>query len=538
MGWARVATALGGLVAVIAACTGSDPALATGPEADGGGPSSPDGSSGSEPDGGGGDTGVDADLPPKAEGKFRWASAYSTANNTAAVAAAGEEVVFATAFSGTTSFDGTTLDANAGGTLPFDFIVAKVDGATGKASRMPPRWLRHFSGGGFDGPVSVVVDDAGDVIVAGQSSSDDLSIDDALPFLARPSGTAAFAFVVKLSGATGDQLWARTFSSTGDTGCEAAVAGSNVALACSYFGQSLSYVSTTNASASIDGLSADRNAVFLLLDLADGKAKWANAIGNANGNAASGVAVTAAGDVFAAGGFTGAPLEDSTGSSSKPAAKGSYYSAFVTRLAAADGKMTWVSIYGDVADGTGYVQINDLAFREGHGLVLGGIYTEAVTFGGATPPAVAETDAEGGNGFVLAVDPANGATRWQKAFGGPVQEEVRGVAVDRWGFVAATATYRSANVALDGVTFPDPAGKGNAVVLKWSPDGAQLLWNRVLAPTGSAAGGNPFVNIRGIVPHPSGDLTLCGGFEGTLDLGGGNAFTTARLNTFATRVGP
>src|SRR5688572_22017325 len=94
-GFSCAATALGlAVVVVIGACTGTDPEIDSSREPDGGA-TTPDGSSSGGEDTGAADTGVDADLPPKAEGKFQWASAYSTASLIASVAAAGDAVILA-----------------------------------------------------------------------------------------------------------------------------------------------------------------------------------------------------------------------------------------------------------------------------------------------------------------------------------------------------------------------------------------------------------------------------------------------------------
>lgn len=529
-----------GLVVVVVACTGSDPVLDSAVGEDGG-TSSPDASSSGGEETGTSDAGVDADLPPKAEGKFRWASAYSTASLVGYAAAAGDAVVLTTTFSATTSFDGVDVTANAGGTTPYDFVVAKLNGTTGKTSKTAPQWLRHFSGADLDAAGPIIADDGGDVYVAGQSSSDSLALDGTV-ILTRPSGSGAWAFVLKLSGATGDKLWARTFSSSGDTGCRIAINGAHVAVGCTVAGPTLSYVSTTNAAATIDGMSTTRSAVYLLLDAADGTARWANAIGNADGNGASAIAVTAGGDVLATGGFLGSALEDRANSSPKPAPKGTYFNAFVTRLAAADGKMTWVSTYGDVANGDAYVQVNGAAYRDGRDLVIGGLYAGAAGFGASTAPPVAEPESEGGNAFLLAIDPTNGATRWQKAFGGATQEEIRAVDMDRWGYIAAAATYRTSGLTVDGAMLPAPAAAGfvNAAIFKWVPDGSQLAWHRTLVPTGTPSAGvtTPYANVQTLATHADGDVTIGGGFDGALDLGGGTVVTTTRRNAFVVHVGP
>jgi len=97
-----------------------------------------------------------------------------------------------------------------------DVFVAKFTVATGAYI-----WAKHVTGSGFESATGVAIDRAGDIAVTG-------NFDQTIDFGggARTSMGSGDIFVAKLSGASGAQLWSRSYGSTGnDTGNAVAVDG-------------------------------------------------------------------------------------------------------------------------------------------------------------------------------------------------------------------------------------------------------------------------------------------------------------------------
>ncbi len=520
------------IVAALGACVGDDPGVSTDNNPDGGAPDGSSTTDSSSTDGDpANDASPDADLPPKAEGKFRWASAYGTGGQTDSVAFASADAVYmVTPVQNTVSFDGKNVTPNAGGPVPLDAELAKLDNL-GKAS-----WVAHLTGDNLDTAISVTADAQGNAYVVGRSYSSSIAI--GTTTVTRTTGTQ-FGFAFKLDGATGTPLWGRRFQSSTTAGCNSAsVSGDHLAIACGFDGASMSFSKVGGTTDTVANPGTTGNAGFVaLLQASGGEVVWANALGTAatNDTRTTSVAVTSTGDVFASGFFTGASLVDTKGSAKLPLARaGTGFNGLVVRFSAGDGSVAWVKGFGDVANGAATVQAASLSYDATGGLAVVGQYTGTPNLGMPAPPPAAVGDDDG---FVVSLDPNDGKTKWQKAFGGTLQERVMGVAVDRWGSVIVGGFYASAAVTIDGKLLPAPMGNtnNNAFLVKWANDGSQQ-WLKLFVPTTSAS--NSAARVSAVSTHASGEIVFGGGFLGEMDLGGGTATTAALASSFAVRVGP
>jgi len=111
-----------------------------------------------------------------------------------------------------------------------DVFVAKYAVADGAYI-----WAKHVTGPGWENATGVAVDSAGDIAVAGNFS---ISIDfGGGAVTGRTSTGAENAFVAKLSGASGAQVWARGFTATGnDSGTAVAIDGNRNVVTAGWFG--------------------------------------------------------------------------------------------------------------------------------------------------------------------------------------------------------------------------------------------------------------------------------------------------------------
>ncbi len=122
-------------------------------------------------------------------------------------------------------------------------------------------------------------------------------------------------------------------------------------------------------------------------------------------------------------------------------------------------------------------------------------------------------DMWGGDGYVVKVN-NNGSMGFATAYGGstPGPEALFGPVVDRNGNVYVTGRFRSPDCPLTPDAFqPEFAGKQDAVLVVFSPDGTQLLY-------GSYFGGSGTDHGRHIEIHPDGSAVYIIGETGSTDI--------------------
>jgi hypothetical protein len=162
---------------------------------------------------------------------------------------------------------GQTKNASTG----FDFTVVKLGGAAGAE-----RWryvLLNGTADDFDAALAVVVDGAGDVVVAGYTTN---------------AGTGTDFLVVKLHGGTGAERWRYLLNGTAN-GDDAAAA-----VTVDSAGNTVVAGHTTNTGTGPD-------CTVVKLDGASGAESWRYVLSGAFSDAAVAVTVDGAGDVVAAG---------------------------------------------------------------------------------------------------------------------------------------------------------------------------------------------------------------------------------------------
>jgi hypothetical protein len=161
-------------------------------------------------------------------------------------------------------------------------------------------WARQFRGSGDDVANALAVDAAGDLLLAGKFQSS-VSFGGA----ALSSAGGDDAFLVKLSGATGNQAWARSFGSTSqDIATGVAVDGSGNVVVSGYYAGAVDFGGGALTSVAID--------VFVAKYDSAGSHLWSRRFGGTDIQMSDAVAAAPSGDVTVAG-FFNAGIDFGTG---------------------------------------------------------------------------------------------------------------------------------------------------------------------------------------------------------------------------------
>lgn len=276
--------------------------------------------------------GVDAILMKlDPNGNVVWVKSFgSTSLQTIASVAVdgGGNVFIAGSMAGTANFGGGVLTA---GGLSYDAFVAKLNTNGGHV------WSRNAGDSGDQYALGAAATPGGDVILVG-------SFHNHLNFgTDMDAGSDADAFVIRLQGANGNEVWAKQFGDNSDQGTYAvAVDTQNNAVVTGRFDGSINFGGGNVAS----GPGQD---IFVAkLSVASGGHLWSKGFGGADDQNAYGVAVDGLGNVVVTGSFE-SDINFGGGTLINPSA--STEDVYVAKLAGADGAHIWSKSYGDVSNG-------------------------------------------------------------------------------------------------------------------------------------------------------------------------------------------
>jgi hypothetical protein len=311
--------------------------------------------------------------------------------------------------------------------------------------------------------------------------------------------TAFWGWYAQLDSA-GKPKWARRLLAyLGIMSVRVAYGGGKLAVGGTYSDPHLTYATSSGEVSDPTEFAIGPAAYVLSCTPGDGYVQWLALYGT---GAVYGrdIAVDATGGVVLWGEFDDAAhLQDKTGND-VVARVGSGNNAFAVALTAA-GASRWARSFGAV-DGK-LVTSGALATSASGAIVASGQFTSAVDFGKGTRTAAGASDP-----FIVSLDPATGATVWDKELSTTADEGAPDIAADGTGDVFANVSLPTAPVpaTIDGVALPTTTG---SFLAKLSPAGT-LLWVRPSAGMGAAA----------VAVGTSGHLALVGMFQGTLDVGG------------------
>jgi hypothetical protein len=371
------------------------------------------------------------------------------------------------------------------------------------------------------------------------------------------------AFVASYDGATGAHRWSKQLGGgAADEGMAVAVDSASNVYVSGYFNGTANFGGGTVSSSGQDAFVASYVG-------ATGAHRWSRGLGGGGTDAAAGVAVDAAGDVYLTGWFAstvnfgGGALTSDGGSD-----------IFVASYTGASGAHRWSKAFGDF-DGDGGTSI--AADGQGH-VVATGYYFGTTSFGG-TPL----TSNGGADVFLASFDTALGAHVWSKHFGGTTNDRGQAVAADAAGnaYVAGlfqnTADFGAGPIgsggSYDGFWASYDVGgayrwshttgavdtdearaidvdNGNVYVAGYfgqtvdvgtgplsSSGGSDIFLASYVASTGAArwshrVGGGASDGSNGIAADGAGAICLTGSFESSVSFGGGELASSGAQDAY------
>jgi hypothetical protein len=425
-----------------------------------------------------------------ASGAPEWALSYADTagyNSINGVAADSTSHVIAGGyFVESITIDGKKLTAAVPGDT--DGIVLKLTGAGS------PVWIRQLGGLGVQSAIDVAVDSADEVLVAG-SYVRSLLVDD-LVFSTDANDESAF--VVKLDGATGERIWAK---SAGDTTslqqatAVASAAGDHIVVT-GWAGGAIAFGAPQDIVHYPSGTQA-----FVVRWDPNGQHKW-SAVGKQAPPTASygyGIAVDKNDNTIVAG-ATYEGIDFGCPQAASCPVSPCRLQAFVAKFDAT-GACAWVKAYGDTNDEVA----NHVAVDAQGNIVVVGFYRYWTKLGSEVL-----TAGTGEAAFVLKLDPA-GTVLWARGHSStPAGVAAIGAAVDPQGNVLTTGRQ---SYAVDYGGGPKQAGGGTDLFLwKLSPAGDHV-WSQVLGGAGVDIG-------YAVATDKSGAVLLGGWCEPPANFGG------------------
>ncbi len=418
--------------------------------------------------GGVGEAGVDA-APDGGGGSASWTVQIGSSAEDGALAVAVDasgNVVLA----GRTA--GVMKGAHQGG---YDVFVVKL------ASDGKELWRYQKGTATDDEATGVAIDASGDVVIVGTTQGD----------LFTTTNGGEDAFVAKLNGTTGAEMWGVHVGTTGGDEGEAVAldASGNVYIAGITDG---GFQGFTNAG-NVDAFAAK-------LAGSNGDVAWVYQIGSGSADRAFGIAIASTGHVVLGGLAAGAlPAQ------SKPFGSGTH--AFVVRLTAA-GQHDWTRQFGSDSTAPPYdVSARRVAVGPG----------DDVWVVGETRTKIGNDDhAGGGDVFVARLAAATGATTWLRQVGTPEVDRPRGLALG--------ADGTSWVVGLTQGDFHVPVrGAEDAFLVAFDPSGVTLRRDQI--------GSDESDQANAVALGSGGVVVLAGETDGTLgaqSFGDSDAFVTRR----------
>ncbi|WP_437927709.1 hypothetical protein WMF37_00320 [Sorangium sp. So ce291] len=331
--------------------------------------------------------------------------------------------------------------------------------------------------------LGVAFDGEGNILVAG-------SFTGALGSTTSQGSSDCFITKLKPSGDTYEN-WPRAFGGPGTDRCSVVArdADNNVIMA-----------GTFDGDANIGGTSfhsLGNTDVFVAKLDPQGNVLWVASISGVNAELVYGLAVDSENNIVVAGELgTTATLRDSMGRTTTMMGAGGG-DLFVVKLDGAGGRL-WSSHFGNPS----HQSALDVAVSPDNDVVVVGRSSGSVDFGRF---ALSATDQDA---FVAKLGATTGEPSWAKIFGGFMDQEFAGVAVDHEGKIVVAGSIKGA-MSFDGSSSAY-AGGTDAVVAAFGPNGNHL-WNH-------SYGDGAEQKVLGVAADQAGNFLLVGEFEGSLNV--------------------
>jgi hypothetical protein len=336
-----------------------------------------------------------------------------------------------------------------------------------------------YIAGGFTGTVSFDPAGVAAPLVSNSSSRD--------VYVARYASSDALLWAKDFGGSLSDLAYSLVFDSVSDS---LYVAGTYVGSAT--FGNT-TLTSTTGATDSF----------LAKLDL-NGNVLWAVSAGGANTTQVNALGLDSAGNIYAAGQYTGTATFGSVSLTSTGGTSSS--NAFVAKYSPS-GSVLWATSMGGTLTSLAVGVAVDSS---------GNVYAAGTLYGSGSFGSVTLTSAGGYDAFLAKLD-TSGTVSWADDFGGTGTDQAKAVAVDSAGNAIMTGQFQ--NTAAFGSVSLTSAGGFDAFVTKVSSSGV-VSWAKGFGSTGTDSGATVAVDSTGAV-------TVAGQFSNTVTFGTSATLTSA-----------
>ena len=395
---------------------------------------------------------------------------------------------------------GSTVLASGGG---LDVFVAKLspDG--------DPVWARSFGDAAEQQAFGVAVDAAGNVLLTGVFAG---TIDfGGGAGSVHTSAGLVDAFVVKLSGSTGNHVWSRAAGGTLD----------QAGLAVATDDQGNVFVGGPFAGATDFGLGATSTSVaaldaFVWKLSSAGVPQWVKTFGEAGDDETLAVATNAAGHVFATGYF-----DEEVDFGSGVINDGGSTDVFVVEIDALGNY-----VFGEGFPAVGNQRATGISLDAAGNLFLTGNADVEVSFGGAPVPIEGLED----NVFAVKLDP-DGSALWLKVFGDTAHQDTLGSAVDSLGDLVLIGSNEGVIDFGGGALINPDAVSSNVFVAKLDGAAGDHVWSRHFGDAGDQDG-------RAIAADPANDILVTGELVSTIDFGTGTLQSAGSDDVFVAKLPP
>ena len=448
------------------------------------------------------ETGAAPPPPPGSPWSRRFGSSGDDRGQ--AVAADGSGNVAVTGhFAGTTDFGGGSVSSYVHPSLgPTADVFVAAYSPSGSY-----RWARTMGNDSAEEGKGIATDSGGNVLVTGYQSSY------VVDYGGGAQTTVSYndIFMAKYSSA-GSWVWSKTVGGYGyDQGNAVAADGAGSAFVTGYIGKgAMGDIGVNFGGGAL--FSAGGSDVFLVKYSATGQHVWSKRFGSTGTDVGMAVDTDSAGNVYVAGTFEGS-VDFGGGSLASAGVR----DIFVLKYSGA-GQHLWSKRFGSSGDDV----VQGLAIDGAGDVVLSGKFQSSVSFGGT-----ALTSAGGDDIFLVKLSGASGGHAWSKRFGSTSQDIATGVAVDGTSNVVVSGYFAGA-VDFGGGTLTS-AGT-DVFAAKYNSAGAHT-WSRRFGGADSQIG-------DGVAAAPTGEVTVTGFFNQSVDFGAGSLTSAGGFDACLAGIGP
>ncbi len=349
-------------------------------------------------------------------------------------------------------------------------------------------WATYIGGTSSDNGASISLDPNGNVIITGQTSSNNFPVSPGAYQATNQGGIDAF--IVVFNG-VGQRAWATYLGGSNDD------VGQNIK---ADLGNNLIVVGSTNSlnfptsTGAFQNINAGTYDAFIAKFTRLGARAWSTYVGGLNDEVFNAVATDASKNVFVGGQTSSSNFPVTTGAINGTA------DAVVMKFDS-NGVRKWGVFYG----GNGSDAVNGIAAD-----LTGSVVTTGITYSGTGtgPNAFQMNNAGGTDAFLARYNGTTGQRLWATYYGGGGDDAGTAVAVDIYGNAIFTGRTGSTNFPVTSNAFQSTKGASNdAFVVKFSPAG-QRIW-------GTYYGGNGDDRGNGVAIELNGNNTIVGSTTST-----------------------